>query len=439
MPFHDCALELFQQAWRACEDADALICSPLAVMAAALIAQARDLPLAVAEAVPSVTSRLLPHASFPALPLGSWYNRLTHALAGRLFLRGAAPVFQVWLAEARRLRPSAASRPVRSVTLAAVSPSVVPRPEDWPASAYVTGYWFLPSRDRTTIPAGLRAFVEQGPPPICLGFGSMADDNPQELKRIVVNALDRLNLRAVVVAGSGGALFGFDGHDNILEVPFADYDWLFPTSSRRGAPRRRRHRVILPHRRRAADDRALLSGSHVLELADAGDRRGIGEHPAAQAHEPRAGRRDPERRRKSSLSSQSRVACAGDTRRGRTDACLRDPRAALRGRLVRGTLRWHVIRTVSFAASQPPRDALTDAQAVGDDREAGIDSTARGKEGAVHHVDVVEVVRPVVTVEHARRGIVAETAGPADVAVVQRPMGPSGCTENRWRTARLKP
>ena len=66
-----------------------------------------------------------------------------------------------------------------------------------------------------------------GPPPICLGFGSMADEHPRQLRAIVLDTLARLNARAVVVGGSGGALTGLGNGDHVCEAPFVDYDWLF--------------------------------------------------------------------------------------------------------------------------------------------------------------------------------------------------------------------
>src|SRR5262249_36831040 len=51
------------------------------------------------------------------------------------------------------------------------SPSVFPPPLDWPAHRTVSGYWALP--DHREVPADLKAFVENGSPPLYVGFGSM--------------------------------------------------------------------------------------------------------------------------------------------------------------------------------------------------------------------------------------------------------------------------
>jgi sterol 3beta-glucosyltransferase len=225
-PFRGCAEAVFRASWQACADTDAIVASPLAAMVARLIAQAKGVPMAVASPIPPLGSRHLPAPVFPPLALGAGYNRLTHFLSRVLVQRGASRVFDAWTREAQRVAPGA-NRPVPTLTLVAVSPVLVPRPVDWPESTHVTGFWFLPAQGPRAVPPELRAFVEAGPPPICLGFGSMADDNAEELRAVVLETLARLNTRAVVVGGSGGALLGFGNSERVCEVSFADYDWLF--------------------------------------------------------------------------------------------------------------------------------------------------------------------------------------------------------------------
>ena len=58
--------------------------------------------------------------------------------------------------------------------LHAYSPAVVPHPEDWPPSRHTTGYWTLPVEDGWQPPADLAAFLQAGPKPVYVGFGSMA-------------------------------------------------------------------------------------------------------------------------------------------------------------------------------------------------------------------------------------------------------------------------
>jgi sterol 3beta-glucosyltransferase len=225
-PFRTCAEDAFHELWKACGDAEAIICSPLASIVSRSIAEAKDVAMVIASPIPPIGSRHLPATTFPAWPLGTFYNRLTNVASMWLVVRGSSRVLEAWNREARRIAP-ATPRPVRAITLAATSPLVVPRPIDWPATTHLTGYWFLRDDAPPVVPEEVRSFVEAGPPPLCLGFGSMADDNPDELRAIVLDALGRLNRRAVIVGGSGGALLGFGGRDNVCEAPFVDYDWLF--------------------------------------------------------------------------------------------------------------------------------------------------------------------------------------------------------------------
>lgn len=227
LPFRDCAEAVFAECWAATADADVILSSAIGRIVSELIAGKRDLPLILGLASPSLPTRRLPHPVFPPWRLGPLYNRATFWMAGRITQRARAELQGRWQREANRLDPGSA-RPLRGAILTAVSPIVVPRPPDWPAVAHLTGFWFLPADSKPAIPDSLRDFVDAGPPPLCLGFGSMSDDRPDELRSIVLEALQDLHMRAVVVTGSGAALGDFKPHDNVHEVAFVDYRWLFP-------------------------------------------------------------------------------------------------------------------------------------------------------------------------------------------------------------------
>jgi UDP:flavonoid glycosyltransferase YjiC (YdhE family) len=247
-PFRDCAAEAYTQCWQACADADAIGSSPLASIIGRLIAQARDVPHAIASPIPTDGSRHFASPVFPQWPLGPVYNRATNFLGEQLLEHGAARVWDTWRREARRIAPAALKRPVREIALVAASPLVVPRPPDWPATTHITGFWFLPTETPGAVPDEVRAFVNAGPPPICLGFGSMAEEFPEELHTTVLNALARLKARAVVVGGSGGALAGLGNGDNVCEAAFVDYDWLF------------RNAAVVVHQGGAGTAAACLAG-----------------------------------------------------------------------------------------------------------------------------------------------------------------------------------
>src|SRR3954452_23457885 len=107
------------------------------------------------------------------------------------------------------------------------SPAVVPRPPDWPPSVHVTGYWW-PARPPGWQPPDLLVdFLEAGPPPVFVGFGSMTGaDEP--LSDVVAAAVRRAGVRAVVQSGSGGLSAA---GDDVLLVGDLPHDWLFPRTA----------------------------------------------------------------------------------------------------------------------------------------------------------------------------------------------------------------
>ena len=78
--------------------------------------------------------------------------------------------------------------------------------------------------------------------------------------------------------------------------------------------------------------------------------------------------------------------------------CLPSARRGARGRCAR-------------LRAQPFQDLVPDPQSVGHDRERGIHRAARGEEAAVHHVEIIHLVRPAVRVQRRGPGIVPEADG----------------------------
>ncbi len=121
----------------------------------------------------------------------------------------------------------------RTPLLCSLSPTVIPRPPDWPPYVHMDGYWFLPPAPGWQPPSELIHFIESGPPPIYIGFGSMITTQPQQTARICQEALAAAGLRAVVSSG-WGALPVISNHDQVLalagrpEQPDLPHAWLFP-------------------------------------------------------------------------------------------------------------------------------------------------------------------------------------------------------------------
>jgi UDP:flavonoid glycosyltransferase YjiC (YdhE family) len=110
------------------------------------------------------------------------------------------------------------------------SPSVVPRPADWPRSHRVVGYWWPTRPAGWRPPADLVRFLDAGPPAVFVGFGSMAPGSGDRLAGPVLAAVRAAGVRAVVQAGWSGLTVDPPAHDvmSIGEVP---HDWLFPRTA----------------------------------------------------------------------------------------------------------------------------------------------------------------------------------------------------------------
>ncbi|MBZ4417377.1 glycosyltransferase [Myxococcus sp. RHSTA-1-4] len=108
------------------------------------------------------------------------------------------------------------------------SPVVVPPPSDWPDLIKVTGYWFLDGANHWKPPAALLDFLDAGPAPVYVGFGSMGGFDPVETSRLVVRAL---NGRRAVLAAGWGALDRNALPDTVHFLESAPHDWLFPRMS----------------------------------------------------------------------------------------------------------------------------------------------------------------------------------------------------------------
>ncbi len=110
------------------------------------------------------------------------------------------------------------------------SEHVVPRPDDWPETTVATGYWFLEQDETWQPPAALVQFLAAGPPPVYVGFGSMAGKDPARLTRIVLDALEQSGQRGLLATGWGG-LAVEDLPENLFAIDSAPHDWLFPRVS----------------------------------------------------------------------------------------------------------------------------------------------------------------------------------------------------------------
>lgn len=142
--------------------------------------------------IPSAAAMLLPLTrtrSFPSFLIGDGADRgkMMNSLMWRLteqFVWQVArrfdnkmrhelldlPPLPFWGPSARHLE--------RTPLFYAYSPTLLPRPADWPDRIHVTGFWFSEPSGWTP-PPDLVEFLKNGPPPVYVGFGSMPSCAPR--------------------------------------------------------------------------------------------------------------------------------------------------------------------------------------------------------------------------------------------------------------------
>jgi UDP:flavonoid glycosyltransferase YjiC (YdhE family) len=217
--------------WPLCRDVEALIMSsPLGLfVGGAYIAERLGIPLIRAEVHPRhdwEARRILAAAVrgdltalfVNLLRLLMWSKLRRNTNAARQKILGLPPL--------RLSEPFGAMDRKHVPLLLAYSPAVVPRPAHWGDWIHVTGYWFLDDPGGWVPPADLVDFLDAGPPPVFVGFGSNPFPDPETATKLVVRSLARAGRRGVVLAGGSGLASGRLG-EGVLSVDFAPHNWLF--------------------------------------------------------------------------------------------------------------------------------------------------------------------------------------------------------------------
>lgn len=214
------------------EPLDLLMLSPFAELVGHPLAEALD--------IPSVGVRLQPlsaTADHPPAVLGAWsagsygnksaarlgevvidrvYNKTVNGFRDELGLPKAS-------ARALRRRRTEAQWPI----LYGYSPTVLPRPADWRPGIDVVGYWWPARPAGWQPPADLADFLQAGPAPVVIGFGSTVNSKAEaeRLSDLVTQAVRSAGVRGVIQAGWAG--LDVSG-DDVIAVGDVPHDWLFP-------------------------------------------------------------------------------------------------------------------------------------------------------------------------------------------------------------------
>lgn len=230
------AQQTLKLAWQASQGADAIICNAIAPLGYYL-AEKLNIPAFGAWIYPLSRTSIFPAMGTPHwLQLGGAFNRLTYGVQEKITAYAFRQVFKAWRQTLHLPSfPAAGFYPYlyqkQTPILYAFSPTVLPKPGDWPEQAVVTGYWFLDRPPNWQPPMALLDFLQAGSAPVYVGFGSVSSQNSAELVDWVEQALKQVGQRGVLVTGWGGlesSLCNQPLNSDIFVTDNIPHDWLFP-------------------------------------------------------------------------------------------------------------------------------------------------------------------------------------------------------------------
>ncbi|WP_350605929.1 glycosyltransferase [Pseudoalteromonas sp. MER144-MNA-CIBAN-0113] len=224
---------LADESWAAAEKSqpDIIVFHPKAFTAPD-IAEKLGVPVVLALVVPGlVPTAKYPNMMLPRLRLGGWYNRLSYSFVNRLIGLSVAKYARAWrkanqLPKGKRFSLLHTADGTLIPVIHGFSHLALPRPDDWPQTASICGYWHTQDDDDYEPSPELSTFLETGPPPVYVGFGSMTGRDPERLARIVIEALQSAGVRGILATGWGGMEIKAlpQGMIAVDQVP---HSWLF--------------------------------------------------------------------------------------------------------------------------------------------------------------------------------------------------------------------
>lgn len=223
----------------ACDNSDLILAGFAGLSTGLALSEKLGIPLLQAYLMPFTPTSEFPGVLTPQIPqtrLMTWANGLSHRLAQQMIwqmLRSAdnkARTRVLQMKPAPFLGPFASLQRETGPILYGYSPQVIPPPADWAEHIHVTGYWFLEPPSGWEPPSDLMDFLQAGPPPVYVGFGSMLSRKPEETADLVLQALAHTGQRAVLSSGWGG-LRKKNLPETVFMIGSIPHGWLFPRMS----------------------------------------------------------------------------------------------------------------------------------------------------------------------------------------------------------------
>ncbi|XP_015170053.1 sterol 3-beta-glucosyltransferase UGT80B1 isoform X1 [Solanum tuberosum] len=108
------------------------------------------------------------------------------------------------------------------------SPHVVPKPKDWGSLVDIVGYCVLNLGSNYQPPEDFIKWIQNGPKPVYIGFGSMPLEDTIKTTDIILEALRNTGQRGILDRGWGDLGTFQDIPEDVFLVAEYPHDWLFP-------------------------------------------------------------------------------------------------------------------------------------------------------------------------------------------------------------------
>jgi rhamnosyltransferase subunit B len=219
----------------ASKGADLIISHP-ATPAAVIVAEERNLPWISSVLAPlSFFSVYDPVTPPPAPWLQPWLarsaalSRGTVLLINRITRKWAEPIQQFRVARglSRTINPILGGQHSPRLVLAMFSKVLATPQPDWPANVVITGPSLYNGEESADLPAGLRAFLDAGPPPVVFTLGTSAVASAGRFYEVSSQAVERLGGRGVLLVGPHAVNRPARVSDRVYLAEFASHAKLF--------------------------------------------------------------------------------------------------------------------------------------------------------------------------------------------------------------------
>lgn len=182
---------------------------------------------------PDVPTQRYPCSIFPPrLPFEPWANLLSHYLGPQFiwfFLRSIINKWRVKFGlEKLGILAPIAHPPIQSTPkIVAASESLIAPASDWPKNVHVTGHLQLVKQHNFIPPRSLLEFLDKGPPPLYIGFGSLTFNCNRKMTEALLATLQKMGERAIL-SGSFSHVQKERLPHHLLWIDSVPHDWLFP-------------------------------------------------------------------------------------------------------------------------------------------------------------------------------------------------------------------